>query len=167
MDGFHLRNAELDRRGLRARKGAPETFDAAGFIDGLAGLRAVPVVEVRWPQYDRSIHEPVPDAVVIGRETHIVITEGNYLLHGAPPWDHVRLLLDSVWYLELNTDLRIERLMRRHRAGGRTEAEAFDKINGVDFDNARIVDSTKPRADVVVRAVDDGCYELVEVRPSA
>ena len=28
MDGFHLSNAVLDARGLRAVKGAPQTFDA-------------------------------------------------------------------------------------------------------------------------------------------
>jgi pantothenate kinase len=32
MDGFHYDNAVLDQLGLRARKGAPETFDAAGFL---------------------------------------------------------------------------------------------------------------------------------------
>ena len=32
MDGFHLANAELARLGLANRKGAPETFDAAGFV---------------------------------------------------------------------------------------------------------------------------------------
>ncbi len=32
MDGFHLDNSVLDARGLRLRKGAPETFDAEGFV---------------------------------------------------------------------------------------------------------------------------------------
>jgi pantothenate kinase len=31
MDGFHLADAQLDRIGARARKGAPDTFDAAGY----------------------------------------------------------------------------------------------------------------------------------------
>ena len=30
MDGFHLADVELARRGLLGRKGAPETFDAEG-----------------------------------------------------------------------------------------------------------------------------------------
>ena len=33
MDGFHLDNQELDALSLRDRKGAPDTFDADGFID--------------------------------------------------------------------------------------------------------------------------------------
>ena len=32
MDGFHLAGAELDRLGRTDRKGAPETFDAAGYV---------------------------------------------------------------------------------------------------------------------------------------
>ena len=30
MDGFHLANSELERLGRHQRKGAPDTFDAAG-----------------------------------------------------------------------------------------------------------------------------------------
>lgn len=33
LDGFHLANAELDRLGRRARKGAADTFDAAGYVN--------------------------------------------------------------------------------------------------------------------------------------
>jgi pantothenate kinase len=32
MDGFHLADTELDRLGRRDRKGAPDTFDAAGYV---------------------------------------------------------------------------------------------------------------------------------------
>ena len=37
LDGFHLADVELERRGLRDRKGAPETFDADGYAALLAG----------------------------------------------------------------------------------------------------------------------------------
>ena len=39
MDGFHLADAQLDRLGLRERKGAPETFDAAGYAAVLERAR--------------------------------------------------------------------------------------------------------------------------------
>ena len=39
MDGFHLSNKVLDHLGLRERKGAPETFDAHGFVQLLERLR--------------------------------------------------------------------------------------------------------------------------------
>ena len=40
MDGFHLSNVELERLGLADRKGAPETFDADGFVHLLRRIRA-------------------------------------------------------------------------------------------------------------------------------
>ncbi|MFD0175002.1 nucleoside/nucleotide kinase family protein, partial [Streptomyces rochei] len=42
MDGFHLADVELDRLGRRERKGAPDTFDAAGYAALLGRLRAEP-----------------------------------------------------------------------------------------------------------------------------
>ena len=40
MDGFHLDNRILEARGLLARKGAPETFDADGFIALIRRLKS-------------------------------------------------------------------------------------------------------------------------------
>ena len=48
MDGFHLSNDRLRQLGLADRKGAPETFDRAGYVDLLARLRD-PSVEMRAP----------------------------------------------------------------------------------------------------------------------
>ena len=39
MDGFHLANAELRRLGRQDQKGAPDTFDAAGYAAVLRRLR--------------------------------------------------------------------------------------------------------------------------------
>ena len=50
MDGFHLDNAVLDKLGLRARKGAPETFDALGFVHLMQRLRrGGDGIFVGWP----------------------------------------------------------------------------------------------------------------------
>ena len=46
MDGFHLAQVELERLGRAERKGAPDTFDAAGYVHLLARLRAHDPVEV-------------------------------------------------------------------------------------------------------------------------
>ena len=40
MDGFHLAQTELVRLGTRDRMGAPDTFDAAGYVALLRRLRA-------------------------------------------------------------------------------------------------------------------------------
>jgi len=39
MDGFHLANVELQRLGRAGRKGAPDTFDSAGYVALLQRLR--------------------------------------------------------------------------------------------------------------------------------
>ena len=40
MDGFHFDDRVLEARGLRARKGAPDTFDVDGLAAMLGRLRA-------------------------------------------------------------------------------------------------------------------------------
>lgn len=56
MDGFHLADAELDRAGYRDRRGAPEMFDADGYVALLARIRAgEPVVyRLRFPPRART-----------------------------------------------------------------------------------------------------------------
>ena len=63
MDGFHLDNAVLDARGLRARKGAPETFDADGFLHMIRRMKEA--VEVVAPMFDRSRDLSIAGAVVV------------------------------------------------------------------------------------------------------
>ena len=53
MDGFHLANAELHRLDRRDRKGASDTFDAAGFVALLRRRRDPGADEV---VYARAFH---------------------------------------------------------------------------------------------------------------
>ena len=53
MDGFHLAGAELARLGRADRKGAPDTFDAAGYAALLARLR-VPRLVARHVAFGRG-----------------------------------------------------------------------------------------------------------------
>ena len=159
MDGFHLHSDELDARGWRDRKGAPHTFDAAGFIARLHELRRTPVAVVRMPVYDRTIHEPRPDALTVGAVTRIAIVEGNYLLLDEPPWDAVRPLLDEVWYLDVPHELAMQRVRARHVRGGLDAAAADRKITVNDLPNASIVQATRLRADRVLQPEDSTCPE--------
>ncbi|TXL60903.1 nucleoside/nucleotide kinase family protein [Aeromicrobium terrae] len=134
MDGFHLPQAVLRERGLRDVMGRIDTFDAEGYLEVLRRLRE-PGVTVRAPGFDRTVEEPVPDAIEVRPEVELVITEGNYLLDDAPPWDQVRSLLDDVWCVDLDDDVRRERLLRRHVAFGKTEDEARAWMERVDEPN--------------------------------
>lgn len=83
MDGFHLARAELERLGRADRKGAPDTFDAAGYAALLTRLRTPGSAAVYAPAFDRSLEEPVAGSIPVGTGVGLVITEGNYLLHDA------------------------------------------------------------------------------------
>lgn len=155
MDGFHLAGAELVRLGRAERKGAPDTFDAAGYAALLRRLRSSGPGSgadvVYAPVFDRHLEESIAGAVPVGPDVPLVITEGNYLLLDTPPWHRVRELLDEVWFVELDDDERIRRLVARHVTHGRSPEAALEWVLRSDEANARIVAATRPRADLVVR----------------
>ncbi|RST17907.1 nucleoside/nucleotide kinase family protein [Streptomyces sp. WAC05374] len=151
MDGFHLAQAELRRLGRTARKGAPDTFDAAGYAALLARLRAAePGTVVYAPAFDRALEEPVAGSIPVGPEVPLVVTEGNYLLHDDGPWAAVRPLLDEVWFLELDDHRRVHRLVERHVRFGKDRSRAERWVRDSDEANARLVTAGRARADLVV-----------------
>ncbi|PVC78152.1 MULTISPECIES: nucleoside/nucleotide kinase family protein [Streptomyces] len=152
MDGFHLAGAELDRLGRAGRKGAPDTFDAAGYAALLRRLRDPdPAHPVYAPAFDRALEEPVAGALAVPPDVPLVITEGNYLLLEDGPWAEVRGLLDEVWFLDLDPEVRVRRLVERHVRYGKPPAYARAWVERSDEANARLVESGRERADVVVR----------------
>ncbi|MFH8479403.1 nucleoside/nucleotide kinase family protein [Streptomyces sp. NPDC018055] len=152
MDGFHLAGAELDRLGRAGRKGAPDTFDAAGYAALLRRLRDPdPAHPVYAPAFDRALEEPVAGALAVPPDVPLVITEGNYLLLDDGPWAEVRGLLDEVWFLDLAPEVRVRRLVERHVRYGKPPAYARAWVERSDEANARLVESGRERADVVVR----------------
>ncbi|MFI9383035.1 nucleoside/nucleotide kinase family protein [Kutzneria sp. NPDC052558] len=150
MDGFHYAQRELDRLGRAERKGAPDTFDAAGYVDLLDRLRRRGPDTVYAPEFRREIEEPIACAVPVFPETPLVVTEGNYLLLADRPWDRVRPLLDEVWFLAPAESVRIARLVARHEAFGRSAEQARGRALGSDQANAVRVDATSGRADLII-----------------
>ncbi|MFE2875819.1 nucleoside/nucleotide kinase family protein [Streptomyces roseus] len=150
MDGFHLAQAELERLGRADRKGAPDTFDAAGYAALLARLRAPAPGTVYAPAFDRSLEEPVAGSIPVGPDVRLVITEGNYLLHEAGEWAALRALLDEVWFLAPDDALRVRRLVERHVRHGKAPARAEEWVARSDEANARLVAAGRNRADLVV-----------------
>ena len=152
MDGFHLANVELSRLGRAGRKGAPDTFDSAGYVDLLKRLRVQSPDEVIYaPEFRREIEEPIAGAIPIFPETQLLITEGNYLLLEDGHWKKVPAFLDEVWYVDVDDALRIERLAARHQQFGRSRNEAIAWVNNTDEPNARLIATGKQRANLVFR----------------
>lgn len=154
MDGWHLAHTELGRLGRVERKGAPDTFDAAGFVALLRRVRADDGSVVYAPQFRREVEDAIAGALPVGPAARLVVVEGNYLLHDEPPWDEVLPMLDACWFVDVDEDLRLARLVARHVHFGRGEDEARERSLGSDQRNAELIARTASRATRVLRITD-------------
>ena len=151
MDGFHLADVQLDRLGRRDRKGAPDTFDVDGYVAALHRLHDRPHRTLFVPGFERDLEQPVAAAIALEPSMRLVVTEGNYLLLSDGGWERVRPLLAETWYVEVDPDVRRDRLVRRHEQFGKPPADARAWVKRSDEANATLVCGTRDRADVVVR----------------
>jgi pantothenate kinase len=152
LDGFHLAHQLLVENGMAERKGAPDTFDAAGYVALLRRLRDPAEGAVYAPRFDRDIEDSIANAILVPPDVPLVITEGNYLLLRSGPWAQVADLLDEVWYLDVAEDTRLRRLIGRHMEFGRDSAEARDRATGPDQRNAVLIEAGRDYASLVVSA---------------
>ncbi|UWQ19477.1 AAA family ATPase [Jannaschia sp. M317] len=145
MDGFHMDDRVLEARGLRPRKGAPETFDHAGLSRALDAVRRGE--EVFVPVFDRSREIAIAGAQVIAPEARVVVVEGNWLLLDRPGWRDL-----GPWDLTIRLETPEAELRRRLEDRWRNlpEAEARAKIDGNDLPNAQVVAAESRPADVVL-----------------
>lgn len=152
MDGYHLPQAELVALGRRDHMGAPDTFDVDAFVTLLTALRNVDNSgrTLLAPAFDRAIEEPVPDAITLRPELSTVIVEGNYLLLPSDGWHRVAPLLDLSVGIVLDDDTRLDRLIARHIAFGKTPDAARAWALGPDERNAAAIAATLERADYVL-----------------
>jgi pantothenate kinase len=146
MDGFHLANVELRRLGRAHRKGAPDTFDDAGYVALLRRLRQGGET-VYAPAFDHVLNEPVAGSIPVDPDARFIVTEGNYLLL----WPEVLPLLDLAVYLETDDGQRIPGLVERQRGKGLDDAAALDWVMRSDEANARLIATTRDRADLLLR----------------
>lgn len=146
MDGFHLDDRVLEARGLRARKGAVETFDAEGFA-ALVERLAVPRTEVVFPVFDRGRELAVAGAGVVAPDHRVVMIEGNYLLVDAAPWNRLRYDL-TVWLDVPEAELE-RRLTARWLGYGKDAGQVAAHLEN-DLANARFVARRSRPADLSV-----------------
>lgn len=150
MDGFHLADVALAERRLLDRKGAPETFDAHGYLNLLRRLRAEAGHDVLAPGFERDLEQPIAASITVAPSHRVVVTEGNYLLDDADPWPAVRAELDEVWFVDLDDGRRRSRLVDRHVKHGKTREAAQAWVDEVDEPNAQRVLVRRATADLRV-----------------
>ena len=153
MDGYHLSNKVLKDIKKSDRKGAPDTFDVAGFASLVKRIRAEHTQNIYYPIFDRAIEESISAQGVVTSATKIVIIEGNYLLHDKGGWEVLKNLLDESWMVDVDEDKRISRLISRHIAFGKDPEAAKAWAKGSDEINAKTIEQGRDRADFVV-AID-------------
>ncbi len=141
---------ELDRLGLRDRKGAPETFDAWGYASLLRRFLAGEDEIVYAPGFERGLEQPIAGAIPVPRSVRLVLTEGNYLLLGEERWAGLRDVFTEVWYADLDPRERLRRLIARHIRFGKEPAAAREWATGTDERNAALIATTRGRADLIV-----------------
>lgn len=149
MDGFHYDDAVLIARGARARKGAPDTFDVAGFRHLLTRLRSED--EVAIPLFDRDLEISRAGADIVGPDDRILIVEGNYLLLNEAPWPDLAPLFDLTIWIDVPEAELDRRLMARWAHYGKTPDQARAWIDGNDMPNIRRVVAGSRPADLVIR----------------
>lgn len=146
MDGFHYDDAVLEARGLRARKGAPQTFDVAGFAHLLKRLGTED--EVAIPVFDRSMELARAGADIVGGADRILLVEGNYLLLDAAPWRDLAPLFDLSLFIDVPLAELERRLLARWAHYGKTPEAARAWIEGNDMPNIRTVIASSRPADI-------------------
>jgi pantothenate kinase len=149
MDGFHYDDVVLDRRGLRARKGAPETFDFAGFEALLRRVRAAEP-DIAVPVFDRTMELSRAAASVIDSDVKFILVEGNYLLLDEEPWSRLAPLFDFSIFVDVPRAELERRLLQRWHGHGRSDEDARAWIASNDMPNIDRVLALRRPADLVI-----------------
>ena len=160
IDGFHYPNHYLSshtiiREGkkinLKSIKGAPETYNAAAlkrYVQQLAGGD-----EVSWPHYDRNIHDPVPNAILV--TAPIVVIEGNWILHKDGIWASLRSYADFSVYQDAEENILKKSLIERKIRGGVTREKAESHYRRSDCRNIKLVRENHLESDANIRWNND------------
>lgn len=103
-DGFLYPNAELERRGLMARKGFPESYDMEKLLTFLNDVKAGQD-RVAAPTYSHSVYDVMPTPQII-EEPDILIVEGiNVLQLPSKQPLYVSDFFDFSVYVDADADL--------------------------------------------------------------
>lgn len=164
MDGFHYYRRQLDAMPdaalAHSRRGAPFTFDAAGFVAAVGKVRDNSAA-VTAPSFDHAAGDPVPDGVRVEAHHRLVFVEGNYLFLPEEPWCQLSSLFHDRWFVHTDPQTAMQRIVARHMAvWGSTLEEATSRVRSNDGPNAELVWTTRERADpqVWVPVIEDAAF---------
>jgi type I pantothenate kinase len=189
-DGFLMPNAVLNREGLMARKGFPESYDLPRILRFMSDIKAG-VRDVEVPLYSHLTYDVLADQTQVIDQPDILIVEGiNVLQTGRPPRDgrgipNVSDFFDFAVFIDAEEpDLRawyIERFFSLRNGAFKDPQSYFHRYsklsdNETNETATRIWESinllnlrenilpTRPRADLVLRKGSDHKVRSVFLR---
>lgn len=121
--------------GRLANKGAIDTFDVYGLRHMLERLKRNEDEVVAVPVFDRSIEIARAGGRLIGRDTGIIVCEGNYLLMRQPPWERLKPIFDLTVMVDVDIEELRKRLRARWEGFGLDKAAILHKLDGNDLPN--------------------------------
>ena len=160
LDGFHYPNDYLksnqiiineSEHTLYEIKGMPETYDLKSFISHLKDLKNK---DIRWPIYDRKLHNPVMDIIEVTAD--IVLIEGNWLLLNEEGWKELKSLCDYSIFIEASEDILKNRLIQRKIKGGLSEEKALEFYERTDKKNVLRVMGNRLTSDLTLEMLSSG-----------
>lgn len=135
-DGFLRPNAELERRGLMARKGFPESYDRRALLRFVTEIKAGQP-EVTAPVYSHLVYDIVPGERLTVRRPDILLIEGLNVLQPAREGGvAVSDFIDFSVYVDAATDdIRrwyVERFLRLRETAFREPRSYFRRYAALD-----------------------------------
>lgn len=160
LDGFHYNNNYLYNhkiiiqgieRSLHDIKGMPETFDLKAFKKHLQSIKSK---NIKWPIYDRNVHEPIMDKVEVTAD--IILIEGNWLLLDENEWKDLKEFCDFSVFIESKESFLKNRLIQRKIKGGLTQGEALEFYERTDRKNIIRVMKNRVPSDLTLELLETG-----------
>ena len=145
MDGFHYDDQILKDKNLISKKGAPETFDVMGLASFLSRLKNESEVVV--PIFDRSLELSRSSALIIPKETKVIVTEGNYLLLNSNPWKILQNFFDTTIMIQCEKSILEKRLLDRWKKFKLSDDQIHQKVYDNDLPNGINVIKNSSKAD--------------------
>ncbi len=175
MDGFHYSNDYLESHKRKLPdgseiplawvKGQPDTIDIPSLRRHLELLIQRPA-EVAWPGYSRYTHDILPHLYRIHEPANLLFVEGNYLLLNAGPFKGITSFFDLKIYLDAPAAGVLSNLMDRHMRGGKSVEQAKEWVKRIDLPNARIAESTRANADLIIERNIESEISAMHWRPN-
>jgi hypothetical protein len=153
IDAYHYPNSYLlahDSEGvpLKQVKGRFDTYEVAALAGDLQAFAAGG--SVAFPEYSRTLHDPVPNRILVAAPAALLLLEGLWLLFDQGGWAAIKPRLDFCYFIDSDKERTRSAVIKRHMAGGRTREDAARHYEAVDGHNSDLTLQTRPLASKVI-----------------